>query len=175
MKLKKDLMNIRDRELLQLERYAQGLGIRVVYKKHERGMPGALWENTSNGVVLTMYYWPGQSKTILILNYLHELAHHLAFVYNDRELPPSVNKAFAKDDQDLSDNDRRIIYETEKDDAKYRLTIAHELNIKIPEWKIQLDIELDTWWYYRLYKDGDYPSLTELQNKKYELRRKYEV
>lgn len=166
---------IRDDELRRLELYAESMGLRVSWRKHKEGLPGALWVNEDTGIVLVMYTWPGQSKTMLILNFIHELAHHLAYVYNNRSLSPSVDRAFSvEDEEDLTENQRRIIYETERDDARFRMMIVKELDIKIPEWKIQLDIEVDTWFYYRFYKDGVYPTFKEMMEKKKELKGKYE-
>jgi hypothetical protein len=166
-------MSIRDKEIARLEKYAESLGLRVFWRKHKRGLPGAVWEIENNEVRLIMYTWPRMSKTLIILNFLHELSHHLAWVYNNRELPKSVDKAFAKEMISLTSNDKRIIYETEKEDSKYRLIIAHELDIRIPEWKIKLDIEVDIWFYYTFYKEGKYPTLTRVLAKQKELRSNY--
>ena len=162
-------MHIRDQEIARLQKYAESLGLRVSWRKHKRGDPGALWINHEDCQELVMYTWARQSKTMIILNLLHELSHHLAFVYNNRSLPKSVDRAFTTETEDLTENQRRIIYETEKEDSKYRLIIAHELDLKIPKWRIELDIELDTWSYYCFWKEGKHPTIREYDDKKREL------
>jgi len=166
-------MGIRDKEIERLQKYAESLGLKVSWKRRVRGGVGAVWELDGEKVALILYQYPSQSKTSIILNFLHELAHHLAYVNQGRELSKSVSKAFSKRDEELTENERRIVYETEKEDAAYRPIIAHELNIKLPIEKIKADIELDEWIYYRFYKDAKDPTQQEIREKRKELKKKY--
>jgi hypothetical protein len=167
-------MHIRDREIERLQKYSESLGLPVSWRKYRRGFAGAIWERDGdNKVSLTMYTWPTQSKTNVILNLLHELSHHLAFIYQGRTLTASVMRAFSKDEYELTEHEREIIYNIEKDDAKYRLTIAYELDIKIPEWRIKADMAVDEWFYYRFWKDGIYPGQQEINDKCKEMKEKY--
>lgn len=159
---------IRDSEIDRLIKYAQSMGLTVHFKPYKPGNAGALWEIGGDGrPFLTMYTWPRQSKTRLILNFIHELAHHLAWVYNNRELSNSLINALNKDDEgkNLTKRERYLIYKAEKDDAEYRDQIMQELDIKIPVYKYLADVKVDIWFYKQFYLKGEYPSLVEVYDK----------
>jgi hypothetical protein len=164
---------IRDNEIERLQKYAESLGLPVSWRKYKKGFAGAMWYKVDDKISLIMYTWPRQSKIMIVLNLLHEIAHHLAFIYQGRQLTASALKVFSKEDDELTEHERELIYNIEKDDAKYRLTIAYELDIKIPEWRIKADIAVDEWFYYRFWKDGEYPTLNAVYEKYKELKEKY--
>lgn len=175
-------MGIRDEELKRLEQYARGLGAKVSYKRQGENDPGASWVVCVDGVTeLTLYTYPGQSKTLLILNFVHELGHHYSFVRRNRKEDPETFEAFYKESKRLNETDpklpkaeRKLIYESEKRDAQYRNAIWHEVDIKIPKWKLELDKEWDIWYYKQYYLKGNVPSWKESGHDKYkELRKKY--
>lgn len=168
---------IRDQELARLEKYAQGLGIRVVYKTHKRGDPGATM--TTDGTELTLYIWPRMSKRRIILNFIHELGHAMSFIYNNRKIKTKEDAAlFAEDSRKQSDpvlpkRLRRLIYEGEKSDARYRAQIWHEVGIKMPERLLKIDIDLDNWVYLVYYETGEMPTAEAIKIKGQELKEKY--
>lgn len=171
-------MHIRDRELQQLENYANGLGIKVTYKKRGPEYKSqAEW--TVDGKEIILYISPHDSKTTTILNFLHELGHHMDHVYKNRQRDKKLERALtleaSRDPKSppIKKSLRKMIYEDELDATKYRLQIAHEIGIKLPEYLITIDIELDKWVYYEYYINGDIPGFLETRAKKKELINKY--
>lgn len=165
-------MGIRDKELRQLEFYAKGLGIKVTWRKSKWNSPGATWSQSASGPEIEMFVHPGQSKKQQVLNYLHELSHHVAFVYNGREDKAELLDALHKENEghEMTKAERKLIYECEKADARYRLIIAHELGLKISTKDIQLDIDLDCYIYKYFYLHGHYPTYKKIKAKKRKLK-----
>ncbi len=156
-------MGIRDNETLRLVKYAQSLNISIKFQKHTRGLPGAEWTlNTDGSREIIVYTWPGISKTTIILNMLHELAHEKSYIKQGRTLDPKVLNASSLPDEEMTKKQRKIVYEMEKKDASYRLEIAHELDLKIPKEKIQDDIDLDNEVYKYYYLNNKFPTSKEL-------------
>lgn len=159
-------MSIRDDEIKRLLNYAKSLNIQIVWKDN-LGDAGATWEELSKDkaiIKLTKY----NNKTLTILYLLHELAHHLAWVYDDRKLSEAMDRALRAEKPTY--DTRRLIYEMEKRDAKYRYNIVKELNIKLSEKKLALDIQLDEWLYYEYWQRGKFPSVKEARAKRKQLR-----
>ena len=175
-------MSIRDQEIRRLEKYAEGLGAKIKYKQHKGDhSSGAEWVLDEDGnTELIMYTWPNQSKTLLILNFVHELAHHVSWIYSNRKEDPETFEAFYKEDlrkkqtdPKLPKEERRLIYLSEKEDAAYRDIIWHEVNIKIPKWKLIVDKKLDIFVYRWYYQKGNTPDIKVIKKKKKELVLKY--
>jgi len=169
-------MHIRDREIERLVKYAEGLGLRVEWKRHRRGDPGATWD--MDGSVIEVFTWPSQSKTTIILNIVHELAHHMAWIYAQRKKDEAVDAAIIADNESSAEEpppkaQRKLIYLSEKNDTKYRPKIMHEVGIKLPKYKVAADKALDIWCYRHYYKKGNYPGVGALRAKQRELRAKY--
>jgi hypothetical protein len=168
---------IRDQELARLEKYAQGLNIRVTYKTYKPGDPGATM--TTDGTELTLYIWPRMSKRKLILNFIHELGHAMSFIYNNRKTKAREDLALHAEasrkngDPVLPKRLRKLIYEGEKFDAGYRAQIWHEVGIKMHENILKMDIELDNWVYLVYYETGEMPTGLAIKNKELELKEKY--
>lgn len=170
------LQSIRAKEIQRLQKYSQGLGISVSFKNHSPGLAGATWTVAPDQTVeLTLYIWKRQTKTQIILNFLHELAHHMAWVYQGREFTEQLANILNKNAEDipLTKKERYAIFKEERDDAVYRLQIAKEIGIKIPEWKIQVDSKLDEWIYYYWYENNEYPTSSDTRKKRKELANVY--
>ncbi|MFN9914261.1 MAG: hypothetical protein ACK53L_16855, partial [Pirellulaceae bacterium] len=75
-------------------------------------------------------------------------------------------------DPPISKEKRKLIYEMEKEDSTYRDYVAHEVHIKIPKQKLELDKQLDIWIYHYYYKHGNYPTYQQVSNKKKKLLKK---
>lgn len=169
-------MSIRDEEIKRLTQYAKSLGLTVTWKQHQRGDPGATWIQVDGKPVgIEMFTWPGQSKTLLILNLLHELAHHLEFVYRGRTDPADLLDALYMQEagENISKAQRKLIYETEKAACPYRELIANEIGLKIPMYKLKADIDIDTWFYKHYYLTGKYATTDELELQKRFFRQYY--
>ncbi len=165
---------VRDEEISRLVKYAESLNIRIVFKKHVRGGPGAIWEAYPDGTrCITIFTWARQSKTRIILNLLHELAHEKSYIMQNRKLDKATEMATSTDEASLTKEQRKLVYIAEKVDAQHRLDIAHELDLKISRKKIMIDIDLDIWLYKMWYLRGKYPNDKEFLKKKQELGIKY--
>lgn len=167
-------MHIRDQELLRLEKYANGLGIKVTYKKLKPDSKAhAEW--TVDGKEIILYVGPRDAKVTTVLNFLHELGHHMDHVYKNRQRDREIERALGLEanrdplDSPIDKKLRKLIYDDEVDATKYRVQIAHEIGLKVPEWRIKADIELDCWIYHEYYISGDVPIVTKIREKKREL------
>jgi hypothetical protein len=161
---------IRDEEIKRLINYAKALGVTVQFKPFSPHIgTGALWEEYNGVVTITLFTWCSQSKTRVVLDLLHELAHHKSFIKQGRTLSNKDYAASRADELSLTKSQRKTIYKYEKEDAEYRLGIYKELDLKIPLWKLKLDIELDVWFYKEAWKGGKLPSSRALEAKRKEL------
>ena len=155
-------MGIRDDEIKRLTKYAEGLNIKVVFKPYQRGIGSAEWDIENRQIVV--FQAPGDSKTKIILAMLHELGHHLDWIYNNKHHSEESLKAFELLNEgsieghrfDIPKKYRKIIYEEEKSGIAYMSIIAKECDIKIPHWKVQLEQYMDLLDYEWLYKKGAY-------------------
>jgi hypothetical protein len=161
-------MGIRDQEIARIEKYAAGLGIKIEWKKYNR-LDGAEAAWDTDGSRITMYVWARQSKTAKILALVHELAHHMGWVYADRKEDLNVNAALEaeaakkRNDPPIPKEQRYLIWQTEHNDAKYQDQIFHELNLKIPRWKFLATRRVDLWYYRQFYMTGKKPSVKVLK------------
>jgi hypothetical protein len=112
------------------------------------------------------------------LNFCHELAHHKSWIKCGRIGDLKTNQALILDDErkkgdpPLPKAKRKLIYETEKNDAVLWDEIIVEVGIKISKKRIQLEREMDVWMYEHYYKKGDYPSGIDVKIKRKALRDK---
>jgi hypothetical protein len=161
-------MGIRDEELKRVEKYCQALGIKVTYKKQGKTDPEAEW--ATDGSEITVYLRPKQSITQIILDLIHELGHHQAWVYNDRKTAISLDNALGREKHNKKD--RLAILKDEENGAEYHLMIYKELGLKIPEWKVRLerDLSLEIYRYYA--KNNNWPTFKWRKEKKKELQEK---
>jgi hypothetical protein len=172
-------MRIRDKEIDRLEKYAAGLGIKILWKKYERGQVTAA-EWSTDGSEITVYLWAQRSKTGIILDLVHEFAHHMAWIAADKKTPIHIDRALEADaNGEATKEHNRLIYEMEKSDAKYQERIFRELQLTIPIWKFKSRKKLDLWVYKRIWMTGKMPTEKQIRLKRQELdarfRRKYEA
>lgn len=162
-------MGIRNEELKRIEKYAEGLGIKITYKKQKKTDPEADW--TTDGTEITVYLRPRQSITQIILDIIHELGHHQAWVYNNRTTPISLDNALGRDKHNKKD--RLAILKDEENGAAYHTMIYKELGLKIPQWKVELerDLSLEIYRYYA--KNNEWPTVFWRKQKKKELIKRY--
>lgn len=162
-------MGIRQKELKRVEKYAQGLGIKITYKKQGPKDPEADW--ALDGSEITVYLRNRQSTTQIILDIIHELGHHMFWVYKNRTIPISLDQALGKEKP--TKKEREAIYQDELNGAAYHLLIYKELGLKIPQWKVEVERDLSLEMYKFFYKTGDFPKTKWKKEKKKELVNKY--
>lgn len=165
-------MGVRDEDLKRLVHYAKGLGLKVKFRKHIKGIGGAEydWEHQE----IWVYRSSSCSKTTLILNMLHELGHHEDFIAKGRKTTKRVEKAFAKLNDgniygyrlDLTKKDREIIWKEERDGIEYMDVIHEAANLKLPRWKVKRAQHLDLAEYNLLYKEGRFLTTKEYRELK---------
>lgn len=160
-------MGIRDQEIERLRKYAQGLGIKVVIRKGKKNCKdGGYWSPDPPTIEVLCY--SSTSKTDIIIILLHELGHHLDWVYKNRKDDKKLNRVLHKYwmKQTLTKRERKAIRQTEYDGIQYMSVIAHELGLKVPKYKIKAEMDLDRWTYDYFYKHGKFPTMkdTKLMN-----------
>ena len=177
------MSRVRDEEIKRLEKYAYGLGItKITYAKPDGDSTGAVWTlNEDNTTELTFHVHTRLSKRSLILNFVHELAHHISWIYRNKQEQPEVIEALSLEDKrkrgepPIPKNKRKFIYLTEKEDAEYREMIWKEVNIQIPIEYLHADIEADIWFYKQYYLTGHFPTYRQVKDQVRKSRDKYGV
>jgi hypothetical protein len=169
-------MGIRDREIERIVKYAEGLGLTVEWHKSGYGDPGASWVREDQKIHI--YTYPRMTKTITILNFLHELGHHMDWIYSNQEISVETEQAYQLEDAripykspPIPKEQRKLIYDSERAGIKYMINIARELNLKLKEDRILEEMELDTYIYYVYYITGDNPRVKDVDAKRIELRK----
>ena len=171
-------MSYIDDDLNRLIHYAKGLGVKVSIKDYVPYSDDAGYWIT-DGFEIQLFRWKGQSKTKLVLILLHELAHHLGWVYADRKFPEKYTLASDKEaerkksDPFIDKSLRKAVYELELRDSKYQHTIACEVGLRIPKWKIDLEIAVDMYVYKHYYITGKFPGLKQTRAKRRKLKEEY--
>ena len=158
---------IRDEEIKRLEMYSESLGLPVVWKQYvpySKSHGAAVIIENDVPVRLEMVTWKRKSKTQIVLDFIHELAHHMSWIYKGRKDSPELLEAMYATNPNK--NQRKLVYEMEKEDSNYRLLIYRELGIKIEEWKLLLDIAVDIWYYKHWWLTGKQPSIKQTRKTK---------
>lgn len=160
------------REFNQLVKYAQGLGVKVTLS-NKNNSASAEW--TTDGSSITIYNVDSKGPLLLILDVVHELSHHLAWVHNGRKGDLKTDKILDKEAAGLklTELQRKHLYEMEKSDYQYQVLIHHEVGSKIPVWRLKAEIELDEWVYKYYWQNDKWPLVKDRRLKKTELLNKY--
>lgn len=164
-------MSYLDLEIKRVIKYAEGLGIKVSFQDYKRGDGAAEWH--TDGSQIIMYVWPRKSKTMILLDFIHELAHHHSYVNNRRRENQKINSILEKNDFERTRYQRKLLYEMERDDSEFQEAIFDSLALKIPKYKMYVEKDLSNWIYYRYYQAGDWPTGKEVRAKRKELNKKY--
>jgi len=168
-------MSAREKEIQRLISYAHGLGVKVYLKPipfRAKNHDAGTW--STDGSEIEIFYKPSQSKTTIILSLIHELGHHLWFVYKKRRMPDlSFNKALEMDSRSgvTPKSARKKILAVERESTKFWEVIITDTNIKIPKWRIQMAISYDTWQYEHYYEHGNFPGRVLREAKAKELKK----
>lgn len=167
-------MGIRDEELKRLVAYATGLGVKVSFKQKKRRFTNCA-EWYVDGSQINIYTWIGQSKTTLVLNLIHELAHHRHWIDNNRHPDTELVAALTLEDDRLPKNSiakkyRKVIYQDEVKATEYWGLIVKDTDIKINPAKIELAKRLDIFCYEYYLKHGNFPVQRVVNQKKKELK-----
>ena len=162
------------KEFNRLVKYAEGLGIKVTCIK-ATSSDGNAAEWSTDGSQITIYKADTKPPLKLVLNMLHELSHHMAWIHNGRKGDLKTDKILNKEDAglELTELQRKHLYEMEKSDYEYQLLIHHEVGSKIPLWRLKAEIELDEWIYKYYWKNNKWPLMKDQTVKRKELLNKH--
>lgn len=159
-------MSYLDDELIRIEKYIAGLGIKLRKLTSPNTGSYACWSPNS----IDVYTNEHKTKTELILTLVHEVSHQIHWQHNGRPDIPNENML---DEATLNKVQRKRILDYEKPGIELMPTIAIELGLKIPMYKVILASALDLWAYQMFYEVGRYPNKKEKKLKKKELTKLY--
>lgn len=165
---------IRDDETNRLLSYAKGLGVKVSFRQKKKTHSNSA-EWYVDGSQIVVYTWKGQSKLSIVLNMVHELAHHLHWIKENRKPDTVLINALDKEDQRkrgerLDKRLRKLIYDDEVEASKYWEEIINLVDIKIPSRVILINKQIDLFVYSHYYETGEFPTSKVLNQKKREFR-----
>jgi hypothetical protein len=162
-------MHYLHKEFNRLKKYAEGLGIKVTFKKDDH--PDAMAEWAIDGSEITIYNKDKTGILQLCLTFYHELAHHAAWLANGRKGNLVTNKILDKQikDKPLNSRERKHLYEMEKRESDFQELIHYEVGSKIPLSRLKEEITFDVWLYEFYWKEDRWPNGREQKD----FRRKY--
>lgn len=164
---------VRNREIERLVKYAQSLGVKVIFSNKKCPDTSAEW--TLDGSEIYIYTKKQYSKTDTILSLIHEIAHMLNHIHrNDRQRDEKFEEAIDASDADGAAKRHRLkILRVEKQGTQYWETIYKETNLQFPLWKLYAAMELDVWPYEIYVETGGFPTVKERKKKRKELKIKH--
>lgn len=159
-------MSIRDEELKRIESYLKGLGISVSRRKLKKFHSNAA-EFYLDGKI-ALYDWPGQSKTQLVLNLIHEAGHAEHWVDTKAKPNKELTEALKEEDNRRKGEYidvylRKLIYEDEHTATHYWDRIIKLCNIKINPKVIDKRKKLDLFMYRHYYETGEFPTKQQIR------------
>jgi hypothetical protein len=177
-------MHIRDREIQRLISYATGLGLEVIYDDTENSSTAASWALDGTEIIIFRNTKPKQNKTDIILSLIHELGHHLHYIWEKNRKPDFKFDEAITREMLLENNEiqsptpkhlRKKILDIEKAGALYWDTVYRDVGLQIPYWKLQTYKEFDVWQYDIYYRTGHFPSSATRTQKLKALTKKYKI
>lgn len=168
-------MHYLQKEYQRLVKYAQGLGIKVEFIVDNKADCSAAW--LSDGSTIIIYNKETKGPLRLCLELLHELSHHMTYVYSGRKGDLKTDNILSKEAEGkkLTKKQRKVIYDMEVYDSAFQKIIHKEIGSAIPIKRLELEIEHDLWIYEVFYKTDKWPTEKERKLKFTELRGKYAV
>lgn len=171
-------MSQRDEEIKRLINYAKGHGLKVITSPARAGDADASW--SLDGTEIELFIRKRNSKTSLIMSLIHELGHHLWFI-NEKNRQPDLNfeAAIARIDRGLVKGKppgkryRKRVLNVEIAGTKWWRVIYNDVNIKIPIWKLDMNMEFDVWNYQYWYETGVDATKEQRNAKRKELTLKW--
>lgn len=165
-------MHYLEKELSRLIKYAEALNIKVIFS-NKKSDCFAEWD--SDGVSITIYKSKAKKPLELVLLMFHELSHHLAWVHKGKKIPLKTDHILKKaaNGAELTEIQRKHLYEDEKSDYQYQQIIHKEIDSKVPLWRLNAEIAFDEWIYRYYWLKNDWPTAKDRKAKKTEFIRKY--
>lgn len=159
----------RDLEIERLIKYAQALGVEVIFSNMKNPPDDADWSLMNTKI--TIYIRRHPTKTDTILSLIHEISHSLDNIHRaNREVDWKFEEALPNDNEDeISKKRRKIILDNEKEGTRYWEIIYKETNLSFPIYKLHAQMELDVWQYEVYYESGKFPKRKERDKKRKEI------
>lgn len=166
-------MKIRDLEIQRLVKYAEALGVCVIFSDTRKAPASAEW--TLDGEEICIYTKKQYSKTDTILSLIHEISHTLNHIHrNDRQEDEEFEEAIgANNEGEAQKKHYRKILKVEQQGTEYWYTVYKETNLQIPLWKLEVAKIYDIWQYEVLLETGKWPTVKEKAAKRKQLKAKY--
>jgi hypothetical protein len=173
-------MNIRDREIQRLISYAIGLGLEVIYDSTTKTNAAAGW--ALDGSEIIIYTNTKQSKTDIILALIHEISHHLHWIWEKQRKPDFKFDEAVTRELLLENNEttvptpkrlRKKILDIERAGIVYWDVVYRDVGLAIPLWKLNVYKEFDIWQYEVYYQKGKFAPRAERRAKLKTLTEKY--
>jgi len=161
---------VRDDEINRLIKYAQGMGLSVRFKPYVKYSKDiAQW--TIDGTEITFFVRANASKLSTVLDLIHELGHHKAWIDNKRKFDPKIEEAL--DSEENKKHHRKRLLDWEIDSAVYWEDIYKDTNCKFPLYILHRQKDLDIWQYEYYYETGRYPTENDKKIKWDKLKEKH--
>jgi hypothetical protein len=172
-------MGIRDDEINRIKKYAQGLGVIIKFVPYFKGAGAADWSWQDK--TINIYMHSGVTKISIILSLLHEIGHHLDWIYKNKQTANKVETAYTDLVQgmmhgqrtDLNQETRNIILKEELDAIHYMSIIYKELDLKFPYWRLKVAQAMDAFDYKMLAKQGRFSTGSEYRDYKNKMKKYY--
>lgn len=169
---------VRDEEIKRLVKYAEGLGLKVLFSQMKNPDAVADWHIDNSQI--TVYSKKNGSKIETVLSLIHELGHAQHNVWEkDRKVDERLSNVLSKIDEYESKGlvapaqCRNALYRYERDSAAYWEAIYKETNMKFPKWRLFATMELDIWVYEYYAQTGNFPKRKQTRSKWRELAGKH--
>lgn len=169
---------VRDDEIKRLVKYAEGLGLKVVFSTKRN--PDAVADWHIDNTQITVYVKKNTSKIETVLSLIHELGHAQHNVWEkdrkiDERLEHILNKIEEYEKKKLPPpvQCRNALLRYEQDSAAYWEAIYKETNMKFPKWRLYAAMEFDIWAYQHYAENGEFPTAKMAQQKRSEIYKKH--
>lgn len=149
-------------ELKRVVKFAESLGLKVHFiDAYKRDYHGCYMhpEKFEPGII-EVCKTRRTTITFQIITLLHEIGHHLDFIESGK-MPDSYNLI---DSDDCPDWARKSIFKAERRACKHAEKLYWTLRLRVPFWKVKMELSLDIF-LYRMFKNtGDYPTTKQYES-----------
>lgn len=160
-------------DIMKLRSYAKGLGVKVVFKKVKRRNFDAAYDTSKKVPEIVVL---ATAPTRQILSLLHELGHHLDWVYRGKSegylesLPyyASAGEKTETGSKVLTKKQRGAVRKAEYNATLYMDQIHEECGLFIPKWKVYRDMITDRLvanYYYETGKEMTFSEVSKHQKR----------
>lgn len=163
---------VRDLELQRLVKYAESMGVKVLFSQKRSESDAAEWY--TDGTQITVFEKEHTSKVEMILSLIHEIGHMCEFVRNNnRQVDLKLEEAINSEEEKKLH--RKKIYDFENKSSEWWEEIYRDTDLKFPRYKLEIARELDVYMYEVYCETGEFPTRAMRREKKKQLKEKYKI